>query len=144
MKTAKKHNVLEGIKKEQLKRRVFTLEFKAEVVRHKKAENISTGPRPMADLSPSERAGHPYRTGVTGNPLALLSYHFRPYRSERSGFAANRAFHRRGVSSSTLAAGCGPTRCSTSTKWSYGSRSCNRQVTSKLCTMPTCLAPSSV
>ena len=42
MKTAKKNNVLEGIKKEQLKRRVFTLEFKAEVVRHKKAENLST------------------------------------------------------------------------------------------------------
>ncbi len=32
---------MEGIKKERLKRRVFTVEFKAEVVRHKKAENIS-------------------------------------------------------------------------------------------------------
>ena len=42
MKAAKKNNALEGIKKEQLKRRVFTVEFKAEVVRHKKAENIST------------------------------------------------------------------------------------------------------
>ena len=31
MKAAKKNNALEGIKKEQLKRRVFTLEFKAEV-----------------------------------------------------------------------------------------------------------------
>ena len=41
MKSSKKHNPLEGIKKEQLKRRVFTLEFKAEVVRHKKAENLS-------------------------------------------------------------------------------------------------------
>ena len=41
MKTDKKNNALEGIKKEQLKRRVFTLEFKAEVVRHKKAENLS-------------------------------------------------------------------------------------------------------
>jgi transposase len=41
MKAAKKTNVLVGIKKEQLKRRVFTVEFKAEVVRHKKAENIS-------------------------------------------------------------------------------------------------------
>ena len=41
MKASKKNNVLEGIKKEQLKRRVFTLEFKAEVVRHKKAENLS-------------------------------------------------------------------------------------------------------
>jgi transposase len=41
MKANKKHNALEGIKKEQLKRRVFTLEFKAEVVRHKKAENLS-------------------------------------------------------------------------------------------------------
>ena len=39
MKAAKKNNALEGIKKEQLKRRLFTLEFKAEVVRHKKAEN---------------------------------------------------------------------------------------------------------
>ena len=41
MKAAKKNNALEGIKKEQLKRRVFTVEFKAEVVRHKKAENLS-------------------------------------------------------------------------------------------------------
>ena len=41
MKSSKKHNPLEGIKKEQLKRRVFTLEYKAEVVRHKKAENLS-------------------------------------------------------------------------------------------------------
>ena len=41
MKPGKKNNVLEGIKKEQLKRRVFTLEYKAEVVRHKKAENLS-------------------------------------------------------------------------------------------------------
>ena len=41
MKAGNKNNVLEGIKKEQLKRRVFTLEFKAEVVRHKKAENLS-------------------------------------------------------------------------------------------------------
>ena len=41
MKAGKKHNALEVIKKEQLKRRVFTLEFKAEVVRHKKAENLT-------------------------------------------------------------------------------------------------------
>ena len=41
MNAGKKNNVLEGIKKEQLKRRTFTLEFKAEVVRHKKAENLS-------------------------------------------------------------------------------------------------------
>ena len=41
MKAGKKNNVLEGIKKEQLKRRVFTLEFKAEVVWHRKAENLS-------------------------------------------------------------------------------------------------------
>src|ERR1035437_7411251 len=41
MKAGKQHNALDGIKKEQLKRRVFTLEFKAEVVRHKKAENLS-------------------------------------------------------------------------------------------------------
>ena len=34
MKAGKKDNVLEGIKKEQLKRRTFTLEFKAEVVQH--------------------------------------------------------------------------------------------------------------
>ena len=43
MKAARKNNALEGIKKEQLKRRVFTVEFKAEVVHHKKAENIGTG-----------------------------------------------------------------------------------------------------
>ena len=41
MKQGKKHNGLDVIKKEQLKRRVFTLDFKAEVVRHKKAENLS-------------------------------------------------------------------------------------------------------
>ena len=41
MTSGKKNNVLESIKKEQLKRRVFTLEFKAEVVRHRKAENLS-------------------------------------------------------------------------------------------------------
>ena len=41
MKAAKKNDALVGIKKEQLKRRVFTVEFKAEVVRHKKAENLS-------------------------------------------------------------------------------------------------------
>ena len=40
MKAVKKHSALEGIKKEQLKRRVFTLDFKAEVVRHRKAENL--------------------------------------------------------------------------------------------------------
>ena len=42
MKVAQKNNALEGIKKEQLKGRVFTVAFKAGVVRHKKAENIST------------------------------------------------------------------------------------------------------
>jgi transposase len=41
MKATKKDNPLDGIKKAQLKRRVFTLDFKAEVVRHKKAENIN-------------------------------------------------------------------------------------------------------
>ena len=41
MTSGKKNNVLEDIKKEQLKRRVFTLDFKAEVVRHRKAENLS-------------------------------------------------------------------------------------------------------
>ncbi len=41
MKQGQQHSSLETIKKEQLKRRVFTLEFKAEVVRHKKAENLS-------------------------------------------------------------------------------------------------------
>ena len=41
MKQGNKHTGLESIKKEQLKRRTFTLEFKAEVVRHRKAENLS-------------------------------------------------------------------------------------------------------
>lgn len=41
MRAGKQHNAVEVIKKEQLKRRVFTLEFKAEVVRHKKAENLT-------------------------------------------------------------------------------------------------------
>ena len=37
----RKSSGLESIKKGQLKRRAFTLEFKAEVVRHKKAESLS-------------------------------------------------------------------------------------------------------
>ena len=41
MKTDNQHSALEVIKKEQLKRRVFSVEFKAEVVRYKKAENLS-------------------------------------------------------------------------------------------------------
>ena len=41
MKQSQKSSVLGSIKKEQLKRRTFTLDFKAEVVRHKKAENLS-------------------------------------------------------------------------------------------------------
>jgi hypothetical protein len=41
MRVVKKNSELEGIKKEQLKRRLFTLEFKVAVVRHKKAENLS-------------------------------------------------------------------------------------------------------
>jgi len=41
MKAVQKNSALDGIKKEQLKRRVFKLEFKAEVLRHKKAENMT-------------------------------------------------------------------------------------------------------
>ena len=41
MKAVQNNSALDGIKKEQLKRRVFKLEFKAEVVRHKKAENLT-------------------------------------------------------------------------------------------------------
>ena len=41
MKADKQHSALEVIKKEQLKRRVFSVEFKAEVVRYEKAENLS-------------------------------------------------------------------------------------------------------
>ena len=41
MKQSNKHNDIEGIKKEQLKRGVFTLDFKAEVILHKKAEILS-------------------------------------------------------------------------------------------------------
>ena len=44
MKTDNQHSALEVIKKEQLKRRMFTVEFKAEVVRYKKAENLSFVP----------------------------------------------------------------------------------------------------
>ncbi len=40
MKADKQHNALEVITKEQLTRRVFTVEFKAEVVRHRKAYRI--------------------------------------------------------------------------------------------------------
>ena len=41
MKATKKDTPLDGIKKAQLKRRIFTLDFKAEVVRHEKAEKLS-------------------------------------------------------------------------------------------------------
>ena len=41
MKAAKKNNALESIKKQQLNQRVFMVKFKAKVVRHKKAENLS-------------------------------------------------------------------------------------------------------
>ena len=41
MKQSKKDSGWGGVQKEPLKRRSFTLEFKAEVVRHKKAENLS-------------------------------------------------------------------------------------------------------
>jgi transposase len=41
MKPDSKTKALDGIKKAQLSRRKFTLEFKAEVVRHKKAENLN-------------------------------------------------------------------------------------------------------
>lgn len=41
MKVTKKDTPLDDIKKAQLKRRVFTVDFKAEVVRHKKAENLN-------------------------------------------------------------------------------------------------------
>ena len=41
MKSGKKNNAFEGSHKEQLKLRMFTLDFKAEVVRYKKAENLT-------------------------------------------------------------------------------------------------------
>lgn len=41
MKSYRKSTALEGIKKEQLKRRVFTFEFKSEVVWHKNVENLT-------------------------------------------------------------------------------------------------------
>ena len=41
MKADKQHSALEVIKKEQLKRRAFSVEFKAEAVRYEKAENLS-------------------------------------------------------------------------------------------------------
>ena len=41
MKQGHQHSSLDVIKKEQLKRRVFAVQFKVEVVRHKKAENLS-------------------------------------------------------------------------------------------------------
>ena len=40
MKAGTKNNVLERLKKEQLKRRTFTLDFKDELVRHKKVKNL--------------------------------------------------------------------------------------------------------
>ena len=41
MKSKEQDSALEVIKKERLKCRVFTVEFKAEVVRYKKAENLT-------------------------------------------------------------------------------------------------------
>ena len=72
MKAAKKNNALEGIKKEQLKRRVFTVEFKAEVVRHKKAENLSAtecGKKfdllPQLTVAAGRRAVSPEQSEIT-------------------------------------------------------------------------------
>ena len=45
MKADKQHSALEVIKKEPLNRRAFTVEFKAEVVRYKKAENCPRRPK---------------------------------------------------------------------------------------------------
>ena len=45
MKADKQHSALEVIKKEQLKRCMFSVEFKAEVVRYKKAENCPRRPK---------------------------------------------------------------------------------------------------
>ena len=51
---------------------------------------------------------------VSGNPPEFLLYEPDPCKSERSGLSANSSFHRLGVNSATRAAGCWPTRCSTS------------------------------
>ncbi len=59
-------------------------------------------------------------------------------------FVGEVVFHSRGVSSATREAGCWPMRCSTSTKYVYGSTPCSLHVTIRLCTMPACLAPTSV
>ena len=45
MKADKQRSALEVIKKEQLKRRAFSVEFKAEVVRYKQAENCPRRPK---------------------------------------------------------------------------------------------------
>ena len=44
MKADKQHSALELVQKKQFKRRAFLVEFKAEVVRYKKAENLSFVP----------------------------------------------------------------------------------------------------
>lgn len=41
MRAGKQHSAVVVIKKEPAKRRVFTVEFKAEVARHKNAENLT-------------------------------------------------------------------------------------------------------
>ena len=91
MKADKKNNVLEGIENEQLKRRMFTREFKAEVARHKEAENLTPAdcarratilgcattlmPAAPADAihpttrrSPLESAVRPVQTSLPGSP----------------------------------------------------------------------------
>ena len=72
MKAGNKNNVLEGIKKEQLKRRVFTLEFKAEVAGRRAVSPEQAGiSRLKAELSRSKMEvailmarGHPEKAAA--------------------------------------------------------------------------------
>jgi hypothetical protein len=83
MKADKQHSTLEVIKKEQLKRRVFSVEFKAEVVRYKKAENLSLPecsrkfevlPKLIRDWEKQYDAGPPPRRLKFGSPSSCIPY----------------------------------------------------------------------
>ena len=69
MKAVKKNNVLEGIKKEQLKRRNFTLEFKAEVVRlqHLRAVHLKSLIRSGRLCGGGDRADEPGEENKNNN-----------------------------------------------------------------------------
>ncbi len=94
--------IISGVKKLGFKFRSFDPSETPRLSAFDAIKEVSQSYGVVVHLVPNEIDG----ARVTGNPPTLLRYRPTPYRSERSGFAANSCFHRRGVSSSTFDAGC--------------------------------------